>query len=250
VAVAVLGVLRIDERVRNLDDFRVDLASARVEQAPDWMPPKERASLAEAAASTGKVSIHDVGLPEFVAGRIETDPRVARVLGARRRHPDSVEVLVELRRPVALVEGGGRLAAVDRDGILVPGDFGKQPLPRIRGGGGDFPAPGKTFGRAVVEGAAVAAALPEELVMPLGLTTLDVSAVEKGGGILLVRKAAKGTTALSVEWGRSPASPEAELDPAASAKVARLRLAATRFPGLRGLKSVRLGFDELVVVPL
>jgi hypothetical protein len=248
--VAVLGVVRVNARVRGLDDFQVDLSVAWLSRAPAWLPETERRALAAGAASVGKVSLHDEGLPGFLAGRLDAEPRVARVLGSRRRFPDAVEVIVELRRPVALVEAGGRLAAVDRDGILVPGDYRNHPLPRIRGGGGDLPAPGKPFGRAVQEGASVAAALPPELVLPLGLATLDVSGVGKGGPICILKRVAKGEPPLTVEWGRAPASPEADLDPPAPAKVSRLRLAAQRFPGLKGLKSVRLSFDDLVVVPL
>lgn len=248
--VAVLGILRVNDRVRGLDDFRIDLGTTWLARAPAWLPEEERKAFAAAAASEGSVPFHQEGVPETVAARLEGDPRVARVLGARRRHPDGIEVMVELRRPVALVEAGGRTVAVDRDGILLPGNYAKYPLPRIRGGGGDLPAPGKPCSRAVLEGASVAAALPPELVFPLGLTIVDVSGVEKGTAILLQKRTAKGEAPLSVEWGRAPASPEAALDPTAESKVAHLRLAVRRFPGLKGLKSVRLSFDDLVVVPL
>ncbi len=248
--VAVLCILRVNDRVRGLEDFRVDLSTAWLARAPAWLPEEERRAFAAAAAAEGSVPFHQEGILEAAEARVGGDPRVARVLGSRRRHPDGIEVMVELRRPVALVEAGGRTAAVDRDGILLPGNYGKHPLPRIRGGGGDLPAPGTACGRAVVEGASVAAALPPDLLFPLGLTVVDVAGVEKGTAIVLHRKTGKGETPLSVEWGRAPASPEAALDPTAEAKVAHLRLAVRRFPGLKGLKSVRLAFDDLVVVPL
>jgi hypothetical protein len=248
--VVVLSVLRVNARVRGLDDFRVDLSVAWLARAPAWLPAAERKAFAASVASAGTLPFHEEGVAESVADRLEADPRVARVLGSRRRHPDAVEVMVELRRPVALVEAGGRTVAVDREGVLLPGDYAKYPLPRIRGGSGDLPSPGKPCAKSVVEGAAVAAALPPDLVFPLGLTVVDVSGVEKGTAILLQKRTAKGEAPLSVEWGRSPASPEAELDPTAELKVAHLRLAARRFPGLKGLKSVRLAFDDLVVVPL
>jgi hypothetical protein len=248
--VAVLCILRVNERVRDLDDFRIDLGTTWLARAPAWLPDSERTAFAASAASEGTVPFHQEGAPETIAARLESDPRVARVLGSRRRHPDAVEVIVELRRPVALVEAGGRTAAVDREGILLPGNYAKYPLPRIRGAGGDLPATGKPCARAVLEGASVAAALPPDLVFPLGLTIVDVSGVEKGTAILLQKRTAKGEAPLSVEWGRAPASPEAALDPTAESKVAHLRLAARRFPGLKGLKSVRLAFDDLVVVPL
>ena len=248
--VAALAILRVNDRVRGLDDFRVDLGTTWLARAPAWLPDAERKKLAEAVAAEGTLPFHEEGGPESVAARVGADPRVARVLGSRRRHPDGIEVMVELRRPVALVEAGGRAAAVDRDGVLLPGDYGKHPLPRIRGAGSDLPEPGHACGRSVVEGASVAAALPPDLVFPLGLTIVDVSGVAKGQPVMLHRRTAKGEPPLSVEWGRSPAAPDADLDPAAETKVGHLRLAVRRFPGLKGLKAVRLDFDDLVVIPL
>ncbi|MCK6481759.1 MAG: hypothetical protein L6R43_16930 [Planctomycetes bacterium] len=257
-AVCAAGTLRIQERVSRLEDFQVDLSRVRVE-GPRWLPAEEAAALGKRAAPGGKAPILREGLPEFLAGRLETDPRVVRVLGARRVHPDAVEIAIQVRRPVALVEAEGRLAAVDGAGIRLPGDYRTLPLPRIRGGGGGLPDEGRPFDRTVREGASVAAALPADLAADLGIAVLDVSGVEKGEGVVLRRGAAAGTGGAApkasadlavVEWGRAPLSKDAVLDPSPASKVARLRLATQRFPGLRGLRSVRLGFDELVVVPL
>ena len=248
-AVLTAGILRIQARVSRLDDFQVDLSRARVE-APLWLPATEVAALKERAAPGGSAPLMRGGLPEFVAGRLETDPRVVKVLGARRIHPDAVEVVVQLRRPVALVESGGRLAAVDGKGIHVPGDYRTLALPRIRGAHGEIPPAGSPFGPDVRAGASVAAAIPRDLSSSLALAVLDVSGAGGQEGVVLRPGAAPGLGTASIEGGRAPSSGDAALDPSPDAKVARLRLAVERFPGLRGLKTVRLGFDELVVVPL
>ena len=248
-AAAGLAVSRVDARVRDLGDFRVALDRAWFASAPSWLPESERKALKEAARGEGSVALAGEGVPETVAAHLSADPRVRRVVACRRRHPDAVEVLLELRRPVALAEAGGRVVAVDREGMLVPGDWDGQPLPRIRGGGDAVPAIGGEFGRAVKEGASVVAALPPEALRSLGLDSVDVSGVDDGGGVVLRRRSDRGSGALAVEWGRAPASPEADLDPPPEAKVRRLRLAAERFPGLGGLRTVRLAFDDLVVVP-
>ena len=249
VAAVGLAVLRVDERVRGLDDFRVALDRAWFQSAPAWLPESERAALKDAARGEGTVALRGDGVPEAIAARLEADPRVRRVVACRRRHPDAVEVLLELRRPVALAETGGRSVAVDRDGRALPGDFAKHPLPRIRGGGDSAPEIGRPCGRAVREGASVVAAVPPEALATLGLDSVDVSGVESGGGVVLRRGSDRGNGALAVEWGRAPASPEADLDPPSDAKVRHLRTAAERFPGLGGLRTVRLAFDDLVVVP-
>jgi hypothetical protein len=244
-----MAVDRVDRRVRGYEDFRVDLTKAWFASSPAWLPEGEKAALREAASGSGALDLHGEGVPEAVAERLAADPRVERVVAARRAPPDAVEVLVELRRPVALVETGGRTAAVDREGRHLPGDYAAQPLPRIRGADDPVPAPGAPFGESVRAGAAVAAAVPGDLLLPLGLEGIDVGAVDEGGGVVLRRKADRAGPALAVEWGRAPGSPLADLDPPADSKVARLRLAAGRFPGLRGLRAVRLSYDDLVVLP-
>jgi hypothetical protein len=249
VTAAALAVLRVDERVRGFQDFRVALDRAWFQSAPAWLPESERAALKDAARGEGTVALRGDGVPEAVAARLEADPRVRRVVACRRRHPDAVEVLLELRRPIAVAEGGGRTAAVDREGRVIPGDWAEHALPRIRGGGEDLPEAGRTCGRAVREGASVVSAVPPEALASLGLDAVDVSDVESGGGVVLRRRADRGTGALAVEWGRAPASPEADLDPSTETKVRHLRRAAERFPGLGGLRAVRLAFDDLVVVP-
>ncbi len=253
-ATVTLGVARIQERVRGLDDFRVDLSRARVASAPDWFPPPEREGLRRAVLGTGSVDLREEGLPDRAAAAVAGDPRVARVLGARRLYPDSVEVLVELRRPVALVETAAGLLPVDAEGVRLPGSYPALRLPRVRGAAaGEVPQAGESFGRAAREGAAVAAALPVDLAESLGLTVVEVSGVGKPregtpSEVLLLRPAVKGRPAVTVEWGRSPASPEADLDPRPEEKTARLRRAAEVFPGLRGLRTVRVQFDALAVV--
>ena len=246
VVTAGLGVARVNERVRGLDDFRVDASRASVLAAPEWMPPAERAALARAAASGARPSLHEDGLPDRLAAPLGADPRVRRVLGARRLHPDSVEVVVELRRPVATVEAAGGSFAVDEDGVRLPGSYPGLPLPRIRGVAAEGFAEGKPCGKGVAAAAAVAAAVPEDLRASLGLTVLEPV---KGDAtrFVLRRPAAPGTTAVAVEWGRSPAAADAALDPDPACKVRLLRLAAERFPGLSGVRTVRVCFDALVV---
>ncbi|HEU4395857.1 MAG TPA: hypothetical protein VFS92_09845, partial [Planctomycetota bacterium] len=53
VAAVGLAVLRVDERVRGLDDFRVALDRAWFQSAPAWLPESERAALKEAARGEG-----------------------------------------------------------------------------------------------------------------------------------------------------------------------------------------------------
>ena len=107
------------------------------------------------------------------------------------------------------------------------------------------------FGGLTAESTARRATHSGGLAASLGIAIIDVSGVEKGAGVLLRRQATtKERAQYCIEWGRAPSAEDAALDPPADAKIGRLRLAAARFPGLRGIRTVRLGFDDLVVVPL
>ncbi len=249
-----LGVMRVHDRVRGLQDFRVDLSRVRMLDRPPWLPDGERLEIERSLAASGALALDDPALPVAVAARVERDPRVAAVLGVRRLYPDGVEVLAALRRPVAEVRcAGGIRAAVDGEGVRLPGDPAGS-LPVIRFGGG-APAAGERFPDGVREAASVLAALPAGAPARLGLLDVEpppVARPDPGAapdpGVRLHRPAGPGRPAVTVEWGRGPSAADARLDPPTDVKLARLRLAAERFPDLRAVDTVRLRFDDLVVL--
>lgn len=247
-----LCVARVTERVREYDDFRVHMARVRLAGAPSWMGGAEQEEFLRALQVDGDAMLRDAGLPEDVARRVEADPRVESVLDARRRWPDGVELLVELRRPAIVVHTPSGNVPADARGVRLPGGC-PAGFPVVRWKG-PVPAAGEAFPAAVAEAAAVAAAVPEDLRTSLGLEILETAPPPGDGkgsapdpGVRLVREPAPGLPGVVVEWGRSPAAEDAALDPPPADKVARLRLAAERFPGLRGPGVVRLRFDDLVV---
>ena len=87
--------------------------------------------------------------------RISTNPFVGRV-SVFRRHPDGIQILIEEKKPVALLKRGGRLYALDRDLTLLPANPGKcYSLPILSCSAGDRLAFGKPVkDRTVQEGMA------------------------------------------------------------------------------------------------
>jgi cell division protein FtsQ len=90
-----------------------------------------------------------------IAARVEGLPPV-RSVDVSRDWPDKVRILVRERRAVAVVDRGGTLRGVDRDGVLFRTFLSAPNLPVIRMGAG-------THADALAEAARVAASLPARL---------------------------------------------------------------------------------------
>lgn len=87
---------------------------------------------------------------------------VVRSVEVSRRWPDDVLIEIEEREPVAVVDRGGELRAVDAEGVVF-GSYRKAPrgLPRIEPSG----ASGTSDTESLREAAAVAAALPDAVAV-------------------------------------------------------------------------------------
>ena len=107
-----------------------------------------------------------------------------------REWPNKIRVQVVEREPVAVVQIGGKLQALDADGVVF-GSYAKAPngMPRVE-------TPAGTSVEALSEAAKVAAALPSSLaaqVDHVAVTTMDHISLVLGGG-------------QSVVWGSATAS--------------------------------------------
>ncbi len=190
-----------------------------------------RAELAELAMT----SAFDEEVIPLIVNRMQENPWVRRVIRVERRFPTAPEghsqllPLVEIRRPVVVVETGKDYVLVDGDGAVLPlsipadgaafAEFRHQltsPLRLVRGVVGKAPAPGTIW-----HSEQIAAALSMERVLrkakldhSLPIEAIDVSVVperanERGkvfymsGGVWLVadQRQLPGT---SVIWGRPP----------------------------------------------
>jgi cell division septal protein FtsQ len=70
-----------------------------------------------------KDSVWNVDL-KAAENRIAANPWIGRV-SVFRRHPDAVRILVEEKKPVALLKSNGRFYALDREMTLLPANPGK-----------------------------------------------------------------------------------------------------------------------------
>jgi hypothetical protein len=231
-----------------MEDFRVDRSQVVLAGVPSWMGAADRLVFAEDLRAEDRRPIHERGVLVDAVRAAAADPRVERVVDARRVLPNRIEITVDLRRPVAFMATVEGAFPVDANGVRLPG-VGQPDLPVLHVNHEVVPAEGEVFGEAAVATAALVASLPDGLLRDLGLFTVTVAEPYQGVAVRFSRRATEDRGGVVVEWGRAPHAERASLDPPVNEKVERLRLAARRFPDLGGLRTVRLQFDDLIVLP-
>jgi hypothetical protein len=270
VGVLTAGVFRLEQKALADGAEHVDLGAWSVVEAPAWATDDDVRALRDATRLRGwRASLLDPGAGPIVWQTLETAPQIQRY-----------DALLELRRPVAAVQLGGRTPSwveVDREGRPFGPAVAVRPVREGRllrvivGAAGGLPARGQAFGADVVE----AADLSEELdrygnqsdrAFLDAMDEIDVSnfggrAARTSSEIVLRRTGfvpgaaatttppAKRPPACAVEWGRARPADAYDPEPLFGSKAARLVQVLRMFPNLDGLATVRLAFDDLVVVP-
>lgn len=270
------GALRMSDKALAAPSHRIDLSRWTVMDRPSWATLDDvRAVRAGTGLAAYRSSFYDAAALGTLDGYLAKPPMVKRVAGVRRVWPNRVEAVLELRRPVVAVCVAGKTALfveTDAEGVALgkplparPTREGR-PLRVVLGAAGAVPAPGGCFGPDVVAAASLADSLDSfSEDAPDVLATLDRIDVANYGGrarpgaseILLAaspplatpgRPAPKPSKCV-VEWGRAGDREADGREMPFQAKAARLVQALKLFPRLEGLRSVRVAFADLVVVP-
>jgi hypothetical protein len=174
------------DRILAQPQYRLNPEKLEVTTQPEWI----HSDVKQNALTAGR--LHDASLldPELVLQvkqAFGVQPWVKRVLRVNKRYPSSVEVALEYRRPVAMVEvppgmfpgyDYEGLLPVDDEGVLLPVEVSEQDaqqFPKI-GGIDSSPAgpPGSPWGDPRVAAAAQIVRLLEDVWQPLGLYKIDV----------------------------------------------------------------------------
>jgi cell division septal protein FtsQ len=135
-AFTVLVLPRYHRWLREGDCFRIRKIEV---DGNDLIPEKDILKLARIRKNDGIWSV-DVKAAE---NRISANPYIGRV-SVFRRHPDGIRILIEEKKPVALLKTGGRLYALDGDLTLLPANPGKcYSLPILSCPAGELPPFGK-----------------------------------------------------------------------------------------------------------
>jgi len=283
VGVLVAGAARIGRKAFVSREHRIDLSRWTVLQRPAWSTLDDVAAIrAQSGLSSFYAGIFDTPALATVDGYLARHPAVKRVACVNRVWPNRLEAVMELRRPVVAVAVHGRGKAdlyveTDDEGIALTKPLAARPVREGRplrvvvGATGALPAPGGPFGEDVVAAASLADSLDsfsDDKGRAL-LAVLDRIDVSNWGGrarpgtseILLAASppvagvkpppGAAPTVPVStkcvVEWGRAGEGDGSEMP--FDAKASRLLQALRLFPGLAGVRTVKVAFNDLVVVP-
>jgi cell division septal protein FtsQ len=201
--------------------------NVEVTPPPAWIHRDIRGEVFRDASLDGPLSIMDDDLAQRIADAFSLHPWVAEVRRVVKCYPAGVRVDLAYRRPVCMVELGGRLLAVDVEGVLLPSgspDFSpteKLRYPRLVGVDTVPVTPGARWADArVVEGAEIADALGP-VWQQLSLDRIVPSTlVELGyGDEYTYELVTKGGT--RILWGRAP-SAQMPGEATAAEKIAQL----------------------------
>ncbi len=254
--VAFLGVWgfvwdRVGGYVLSSDDYvvtadRVEVVTPR----PDWIRTDVPAEVIRNASLDGPLSIMDDELAKRIADAFASHPWVAKVLYVRKCHPARVEVALQYRRPICMVELRGELLPIDAQGVLLPrGDFSPVEIARYPTLANVRTTPigtvGESWGDARVSGGAEVLAtlaeawdefdfvriVPSDPLSPNYEGECSYTLVTRGG--------------TSVFWGRAP-STNAPGELLAEEKIVRLK----QYVALHGTLEGRDGPQRLDVYRL
>ncbi|MBX7166398.1 MAG: hypothetical protein K1X74_08605 [Pirellulales bacterium] len=223
---------------------------------PAWIKSDVRAEVVRDAGLGRPISLVDPQLVVRVRNAFSLHPWVARVVQVTKQHPARVQVVLEYRRPVAMVEVPGGLYPVDAEAVLLPSaDFSAleaSRYPRVSGiAHASLGSVGAVWADVRVQGAArIAAVLMEDWTL-LGLQTIKPAI--RGDNTLSLAGCSyelftpRGTR---IVWGHAVDASSGEV--AAAEKLARLKRLVAGGASLDGAGGprdidIRLPGDAVIV---
>lgn len=240
-------VLLVHRQVLSFLIRRHEFAVPRFEASlgPRWADRQARETV---VVEMPGATLFDGEVVERVGRPVEASPWVSRVVSVERAFPDQIRVRVEYRRPHVAVRRGHGYVLVDRDGVRLPGVYVEPPAcdraPVVTGVASLPPAPGRAWNdpavRLGMEMADFVHRVP--LLGRLGIREVDVS---NAGGRQDPRRSELALVTAggcSLFWGRAP-SAGAFGEPGAEEKLENLRHVLAAYPGLRGVRYVKLYFN-------
>lgn len=249
----IIGGVSFANYARGLPIYVVQPSELKILQRPAWMTDEIEREVLNPPDLPDRISIFEPDLAENLAKLYEGYPWVSKVLEVRKRYPNQIYVKFELRRPAARVEVGNKYYYVDWNGARLSEryyDFDEDAcLPLIIGASKPIPLPGQSWKGNGVRGGLEMLDLIQRhgLDQSLGLKVIDISNVggrmdERKSDIVMIQNFSRENE-LRIEWGRSSDFAKyGELSD--EKKIANLSAITDRFPGLLGIKRIRLQFDD------
>lgn len=208
--------------------YTLDPRHIALSPLPGWIKTDVRGEALRNAGLDGPLSMLDPQLAERLYKAFELHPWVAKVDRVAKLSPDRVEVVLQYRRPVCMVEVPGGLFPVDAQAVLLPSaDFSPleaQRYPRLSGIQTVTEGPvGAQWRDAHVQGAARLAAVLLEGWTELGLERITPAAAAAPAASSAAAQYEVYTKAgARILWGCAPGESAAG-EPPPEEKLARLR---------------------------
>ncbi len=227
----------VREHVATQDDYHLEVRDIEITPSPPWVRSNVKGEALRDAGLTGPLSILDDQLIERINRAFSLHPWVATVRRVSKRYPAHVDVELEYRRPVAMVEVPGGLYPVDVEGVLLPSeDF--SPLearlyPRLAGvASTPLGSVGSRWGDPVVVGGAHIAEVLGPAWADLKLRSIRWQKPPAGSDASAPASYELLTASGHViQWGAAPGSgPTGE--PSGAEKLARLTTLARQYGSL------------------
>jgi hypothetical protein len=98
-------------------------------QTPVWVTDRFKNDIKNVAALQEEYGLYEDGLTRKIADAYCKLPVVKRVDSISRIFPNTLDVKLALRKPVAMVEYGNKSYLVDNEGFLLPKDYYVMPNP-------------------------------------------------------------------------------------------------------------------------
>lgn len=217
---------RVAERVAGSDDVLLVPEAIELRGQAPWVKADIRTEALHDASLDHGLPLHDPQLANRLARAFDMHPWVRQVVRVELRHPAAALVEVRCREPAAMVSVDGGLLAVDAEGVVLPSaDFTAESAaayPRLAGIASSPQGPeGARWGDPTVEeGAALAHCIQPEWAT-LGMSECRAVTVSTIDGQRRVWELV-GADGRVIVFGAAPGR-EAEREPSAAAKIARLR---------------------------
>ena len=246
---------KVYEQFHNDSRYNINLESYQVAGNPDWLIDDQlKESVNESLEYNIKVNIFDDEVVNKVKEHYEKSPWVRKVVLIQKRLPNNLKIKLELRRPYLAVIQGGRAGEyyylVDKDSVRLPGKYSSLPalpmiIPLVSGVKNNPPLAGFAWkDKGLKSALSVASTLKKhKLLNTLQVDRIDVANLNykqnsRKSDVLIWTK-----DKVRIEWGRSPDTDKfGELT--VEEKVNNLRLVLDVCPELKGIKYVKIQFDE------
>lgn len=102
------------------EEYKVRAEHITITQPPHWIPRHLVEQVLEQANLAGDLSLLDDNLSKNIAEAFELHPWVEKVISVKKSFPAAVDVQLDYRRPVAMVQVKQGMYPVDPQGILLP----------------------------------------------------------------------------------------------------------------------------------